>query len=150
VWDGEWALSVPKFSPAIAITVEAIVAMYLIIDIKPAVGCRVPSDGELQPSWQVYVQKRHTLSIAHGRRAFCHVEEQFFGFGMPDMLHVSWNMAAKVGTSFGMNKDIARLNIEHFRKLLANETNEARRSMIARLLAEEEAILVTSENQTKK
>jgi len=40
-----------------------------------------------------------------------------------------------------MDKDIARLNIEHFRKLLERETDEARRTMILRLLAEEEAKL---------
>jgi hypothetical protein len=40
-----------------------------------------------------------------------------------------------------MNKDISRLNIEHFRKLLESETDEAKRSMVHRLLAEEEAKL---------
>ena len=40
-----------------------------------------------------------------------------------------------------MNKDIARLNIEHFRKLLERETEEAKRGMLLRLLAEEEAKL---------
>lgn len=40
-----------------------------------------------------------------------------------------------------MDKDIARLNIEHFRKLLERETDEAKRSMLLRLLAEEEAKL---------
>lgn len=40
-----------------------------------------------------------------------------------------------------MDKDIARLNIEHFRKLLERETDEATRSMLLRLLAEEEAKL---------
>ena len=40
-----------------------------------------------------------------------------------------------------MDKDIARLNIEHFRKLLERETEEAKRGMLLRLLAEEEAKL---------
>jgi hypothetical protein len=40
-----------------------------------------------------------------------------------------------------MDKDIARLNIEHFRKLLERETDEERRAMLLRLLAEEEAKL---------
>lgn len=40
-----------------------------------------------------------------------------------------------------MDKDIARLNVEHFRKLLERETDEVRRSMLLRLLAEEEAKL---------
>jgi hypothetical protein len=40
-----------------------------------------------------------------------------------------------------MDKTIARLNIEHYRRLLARETDEARRQKIERLLAEEEAKL---------
>ena len=40
-----------------------------------------------------------------------------------------------------MDKDIARLNIEHFRKLLERETDETKRTMLLRLLAEEEAKL---------
>lgn len=40
-----------------------------------------------------------------------------------------------------MDKDIARLNIEHFRKFLEHETDEAKRSMLLRLLAEEESKL---------
>jgi hypothetical protein len=49
-----------------------------------------------------------------------------------------------------MDKAVARYNIEHYRKLLANETDEARRQAIARLLAEEEGKLAALENQTKK
>ena len=40
-----------------------------------------------------------------------------------------------------MDKDIARLNIEHFRRLLERETDETRRNMLVTLLAEEEAKL---------
>ena len=40
-----------------------------------------------------------------------------------------------------MNKTIARLNIEHFRKRLAMETDETTRQTLLRLLAEEEAKL---------
>jgi hypothetical protein len=40
-----------------------------------------------------------------------------------------------------MDRDIARLNIEHFRKLLEREVDEERRAMLLRLLAEEEAKL---------
>lgn len=36
---------------------------------------------------------------------------------------------------------VARLNIEHFRRKLATETDEARRQMLQHLLAEEEAKL---------
>ena len=40
-----------------------------------------------------------------------------------------------------MDKTIARLNVEHFRKRLATETNETTRQTLLRLLAEEEAKL---------
>jgi len=40
-----------------------------------------------------------------------------------------------------MDKAIARLNIEHYQKLLAAETDEARRETLRRLLAEEQAKL---------
>ena len=41
-----------------------------------------------------------------------------------------------------MDGKIARLNIEHFRKRLATETDETTRQILLRLLAEEEAKLV--------
>jgi hypothetical protein len=37
-----------------------------------------------------------------------------------------------------MNPDIARLNIDHFHKLLVHETDEAKRRVIHHLLVEEE------------
>ncbi len=40
-----------------------------------------------------------------------------------------------------MDKAVARLNIEHYQKLLATETDEAKRNTLRRLLAEEEAKL---------
>lgn len=40
-----------------------------------------------------------------------------------------------------MDRAVARLNIEHFRRLLAKETDESRRQILQRLLAEEEAKL---------
>jgi len=49
-----------------------------------------------------------------------------------------------------MDKSIARLNVEHYRKLLVNETDETQRQVIARLLAEEEAKLASMENPTKR
>jgi hypothetical protein len=49
-----------------------------------------------------------------------------------------------------MDKTVARLNIEHYRKLLAIEVDETRRQMLARLLAEEEAKLAGLENPTRK
>jgi len=40
-----------------------------------------------------------------------------------------------------VDRTVARLNVEHYRQLLANETDEARRQTLLRLLAEEEAKL---------
>jgi hypothetical protein len=40
-----------------------------------------------------------------------------------------------------MDRSVARLNIGHYRKLLAAETDEARRHTLSRLLSEEEAKL---------
>lgn len=40
-----------------------------------------------------------------------------------------------------MDRAVAHLNVEHFRRLLADETDGARRQTILRLLAEEEAKL---------
>ncbi len=40
-----------------------------------------------------------------------------------------------------MDRAVARLNIEHYRRLLATETDETKRQTIIRLLAEEEAKL---------
>ena len=40
-----------------------------------------------------------------------------------------------------MDKMVARLNIEHFRKQLATETDESKRQMLLRLLGEEDAKL---------
>ncbi len=40
-----------------------------------------------------------------------------------------------------MDRTVARLNIEHFRRLLAAEIDESRRQILRRLLAEEEAKL---------
>jgi hypothetical protein len=42
-----------------------------------------------------------------------------------------------------MDKFVAQHNIEHFRKRLAEETDETKRQMLVRLLAEEEAKLAT-------
>ena len=40
-----------------------------------------------------------------------------------------------------MDRTVARLNIEHFRRLLAQEPDETRRAILQRLLAKEEAKL---------
>jgi hypothetical protein len=38
-----------------------------------------------------------------------------------------------------MDRTVAHFNVEHFHKLLETETDESKRQMILRLLAEEEA-----------
>lgn len=38
-----------------------------------------------------------------------------------------------------MDRTVAHMNIEHYRRLLAVETDETRRQILQRLLAEEEA-----------
>ena len=43
-----------------------------------------------------------------------------------------------------MDRTVARLNIEHYRRLLAQETDETRRQTLIRLLEEEEAKLKTA------
>ncbi len=40
-----------------------------------------------------------------------------------------------------MDRTVARLNVEHYRKLLAHETDESKRQTLLRLLQEEEAKL---------
>jgi HPt (histidine-containing phosphotransfer) domain-containing protein len=40
-----------------------------------------------------------------------------------------------------MDRTVAHLNIEHYRRLLALETDESKRKMLQKLLAEEEAKL---------
>ena len=51
-----------------------------------------------------------------------------------------------------MDRTVARLNIEHYRKLLAEKMDAAKRQTILRLLAEEEARLtsLTSPAQEKQ
>ncbi len=43
-----------------------------------------------------------------------------------------------------MDRSVAHLNIEHYRRLLEKETDEARRQTLMRLLAEEEAKIATN------
>ena len=49
-----------------------------------------------------------------------------------------------------MDKLVAHLNIEHYRKALANEADVARRQTLRHLLAEEEAKLAAIEHTPKK
>ncbi len=48
-----------------------------------------------------------------------------------------------------MDKAVARLNIEHYRRKLAEETDETKRQMLIRLLAEEEAKLAALNAKTE-
>ena len=52
-------------------------------------------------------------------------------------------------TDLDSPKNIARLNIEHYRRLLATETDPAKRAMIEMLLAEAEAKLRALEAERK-
>jgi len=45
---------------------------------------------------------------------------------------------------------VAHLNIEHYKRLLARETDEARRQLLLRLLAEEETKIAESRPQQRK
>lgn len=49
-----------------------------------------------------------------------------------------------------LDRTVARLNIEHYRRLLARETDEARRQTVMRLLAEEEAKLAGQAPEEKR
>jgi hypothetical protein len=49
-----------------------------------------------------------------------------------------------------MDRSVARINIEHFRRLLAKETDEARRQILLRLLAEEEAKIAEAKPKERK
>jgi hypothetical protein len=42
-----------------------------------------------------------------------------------------------------MDRFVAKANIEHYRRKLATETDDAKRQLLARLLAEEEAKLAS-------
>lgn len=54
--------------------------------------------------------------------------------------------AVSFAKSSGVDRTIARLNIEHFRKLLSEEKDLAKRQIIHRLLTEEEAKLSSLDN----
>jgi len=55
-----------------------------------------------------------------------------------------------LGIVAAMDRTVARLNIEHYRTLLAKETDETKRRTLIRLLAEEEAKLAASDPPGKK
>jgi hypothetical protein len=49
-----------------------------------------------------------------------------------------------------MDEIIARHNIEHFRRLLANETEDAKRRTLVQLLAEEESRLAAADARARE
>jgi len=49
-----------------------------------------------------------------------------------------------------MDRTVAHLNIEHYRRLLAKETDDTRRQLLMRLLAEEEAKLADNAPKERK
>jgi|tagenome__1003787_1003787.scaffolds.fasta_scaffold20381372_1 hypothetical protein len=49
-----------------------------------------------------------------------------------------------------MDRTVAHLNIEHYRRLLAAETDEAKRKTLQKLLAEEEAKLAKAQREAAK
>jgi hypothetical protein len=49
-----------------------------------------------------------------------------------------------------MDRTVAHLNIEHYRKLLAQEMDETKRQTILRLLAEEEVELASLTNPPRQ
>ena len=55
-----------------------------------------------------------------------------------------------MGTEDPVPKTIAHLNVQHFRKLLAQETDDTKRRTLLRLLAEEEAKLAALEGNPPK
>ncbi|MES1155836.1 MAG: hypothetical protein ABUL48_05335 [Pseudorhodoplanes sp.] len=51
-------------------------------------------------------------------------------------------MQANTPGEAALDRTVAKLNIEHYRRLLATETDEARRKVLLKLLTEEESKLV--------
>jgi hypothetical protein len=49
-----------------------------------------------------------------------------------------------------VDRSVARLNIEHYKRLMVRETDEQRRQVIMRLLAEEEAKVAGSKPPEQK
>ena len=49
-----------------------------------------------------------------------------------------------------MDKTVAHLNIEHYKRLLETETNQEKRALLQRLLKEEEAKLASAKAATDK
>jgi len=67
----------------------------------------------------------------------------FFGRTVPEVVFFG---GCEKGTT-GLDRTVARLNIEHYRKKLAEETDPDRRATLLRLIAEEEAKSIAAERQ---
>ncbi len=71
----------------------------------------------------------------------------------PPAVRFALEGTAQSKTGVSMDAEIAKANIAHFKKLLETETDEARREVIRRLLAEEESKLdaaLKGESERKK
>jgi hypothetical protein len=64
--------------------------------------------------------------------------------------HCSPATTTESAERLSMNRSIARLNIEHFEKLLAKETDETKRQTLLSLLTEEKAKLAALEETPKR
>ena len=59
-------------------------------------------------------------------------------------------VVARITGGGAVNRSVARLNIEHFRRLLEQDTDEAKRRIILQLLAEQEALLFQCSGPPKR
>ena len=50
----------------------------------------------------------------------------------------------------GVDRSVAKLNIQHYKRLLEQETDAARRALLLRLLAEEEAKIAQTSQDRKR
>jgi hypothetical protein len=63
-------------------------------------------------------------------------------------LTISLESALVITGAHTVDRTVARMNVEHYRRLLAVETDEARRQTLLRLLAEEEAKIRNTKLET--
>jgi hypothetical protein len=89
-----------------------------------------------------------TLDNGACRRA---ISDQFPGVArLPEILRQVYLLAGREMDEGTMDRFVARLNIEKFRKRLEVETDDAKRQTLLRLLDEELAKLATAENLPQK
>ena len=63
---------------------------------------------------------------------------------------MAWTRGCRAYSVIGWMRQVAKLNIEHYKRLLASETDEAKRELIARLLAAEEVKLAKISEKQKR